>query len=128
VSQQNENGHKAFEADAAIEKYARVIVEQDGKVVTAGIGQIGDGIAQDPAFAAGDVIDVRLWSAPGTFKMIANEAFAAAADLYTEADGKVQDTAASTSFLFAKSLEAASGDGSIVECVLLHAAGVTAES
>lgn len=124
----NESGLSTFEADDAVAQYARVIVESDGKVVEAGITEIGDGIAMREAFDAGDKISVKLWNSAGSFYMIAGEAFSAAADLYTAADGKAADTAASTSFKFAKALEAASGDGSIVECVLLHAAGVTAES
>lgn len=128
MSQQVDVGCKTFEADAAIAKYARVIFEADGKIVTAGLTQIGDGIAQDEAYAAGDYIPVKLWNSEGTFKMLAVEALAAGADLYTEASGKVQDTAASTSFKFAKALEAATADGDVIECVLLHAAGVTAEA
>lgn len=123
----NENGLKTFEADAAIAQYARVIVEADGKIVTAGLAQIGDGVAMREAFAAGEFIAVKLWNSGGTFPMIAGEAFANGATLYTEASGKVQDTAASTSFKFAKAYQAASGDGSIVECALLQAPGVTAE-
>lgn len=128
MSQQNDNGLKRGEADEAIPQFSRVIQEADGKWVVAGITQIGDGIAQTPAFAAGDEIAIKLWNSAGTFKMIALEALAVGADLYTEASGKVQDTAASTSFRFAKSLEAATADGDIIECMLLHAAGVTAES
>jgi len=128
MSQQFDTGCVPMEADAAIAQYARVILEADGKCVTAGIAQIGDGIAQTAAFSAGDVIDVKLWNSSGTFKMIAIEASAVGANLYTEAAGKVQDTGASTSFLFAKALEAATADGDVIECVLLHAAGVSAES
>jgi len=114
-------------ADAAIAKYARVIFEADGKCVTAGVAQVGDGIAQRPAFASGDIIDVKLWNSGGTFKMIAIEALAVGAVVYTEADGKVQDTAASTSFPFAKALEAATTDGDIIECIYTGSPG-TAES
>ena len=126
MSQQVDCGTKTFEADAAIAKYARVILESDGKVVTAGLTEIGDGIAQQPAYASGDKIAVKLWNSGGTFKMIAIEASAVGAVLYTEASGKVQDTAAATSFKFAKALQAASADGDVIECVLLHAAGVAA--
>lgn len=128
MSQQFDTGCVPMIADEAIPKYSRVILEADGRCVVASLTQIGDGIAQDAAFAAGDQISVKLWNSAGTFKMIASEALAAGADLYTESNGEVQDTAAGTSFKFAKSLEAASGDQSIIECVLLHAAGVTAES
>lgn len=120
MSQQFDTGKKTFIADAAIAQFARVIFEADGRVVTAGLTQVGDGIAQTAAFAAGDAIDVKLWNSSGTFKMIAIEALAVAAPLYTEASGKVQDTAASTSFLFAKALEAATADGDIIECALIH--------
>lgn len=126
MSQQNDNGFKTFVADGAIPQYSRVIFESDGRVVVAGLTEIGDGIAQTAAAAAGDPVTVKLWSSPGTFKMIAIEALAVGANLYTEAAGKVQDTAASTSFLFAKSLEVATADGDVIECVLLHAAGVSA--
>lgn len=120
MSQQIDAGTKTFVADAAIAQFARVIFEADGKIVTAGLTQVGDGIAQTAALAAGDEISVKLWNSSGTFKMIAIEALAVAAPLYTEAAGKVQDTAASTSFLFAKALEAATADGDIIECVLIN--------
>lgn len=128
MSQQFDTGCVPMTADAAISQYARVILESDGKCVTAGLTEIGDGIAQKAAFASGDVIDVKLWNSSGTFKMIAVEALAVGANLYTEASGKVQDTAASTSFKFAKALEAATADGDVIECSLLHAAGVAAET
>ncbi len=128
MSQQFDTGCVPMTADAAIAKYARVILESDGKCVTAGLTQIGDGIAQTEAFASGDVIDVKLWNSAGTFKMIAGEALAVGATLYTEASGKVQDTAASTSFDFAKALEAATADGDIIECVLLAAPTGTAQA
>ena len=128
MSQQFDTGCVPMTADAAIAQYARVILESDGKCVTAGITQIGDGIAQTAAFASGDVISVKLWNSAGTFKMIAIEALAVGATLYTEANGKVQDTAASTSFDFAKALEAATADGDIIECMLLAAPTGTAQA
>jgi len=128
MSQQYDSGTVTMTADAAITQFARVILEADGKCVTAGLTEIGDGIAQDAAFASGDVISVKLWNSAGTFKMIAVEAIAVGATLYTEADGKVQDTAASTSFDFAKALEAATADGDIIECSLLPAPTGTAQA
>lgn len=117
MSQQFDTGCVPMTADAAIAKYARVVFEADGRVVTAGLAQLGVGIAQVEAFAAGDVISVKLWNSSGTFKMIAVEASAVGASLYTEAAGKVQDTAASTSFLVGQALEAATTDGDIIEVV-----------
>lgn len=128
MSKQHDDGCVTFEADEAVPQYSRVILESDGKCVVAGLTEIGDGVAQTEAYAAGDKIAVKLFNSQGTFKMIAGEAFAVGATLYTEASGKVQDTAASTSFKFAKAYEAATADGDIVECALLHAAGVSAEA
>lgn len=128
MSQQYDSGCKSFTADAAIAQFARVVFEADGKVVTAGLTEVGIGIAQTAALAAGDSISVKLFgSSQGTFKMIAVEALAVAATLYTEAAGKVQDTAASTSFPFAMALEAATADGDIIECVLLPYRGAVVE-
>jgi hypothetical protein len=57
--------------------------------------------------------------------MVAIEASAVGAILYTEANGKVQDTAASTSFQVGVALEAAGADGDVIE-VLYNAHGDTA--
>ena len=117
MSQQVETGNKTFIADAAIAQYARVVFESDGKVVTAGLTELGDGIAQKEAYASGDPVAVKLFNSGGSFKMIAGEASAVGATLYTEASGKVQDTAASTSFKFARALEAATADGDVTTWV-----------
>jgi len=126
MSQQVDTGTRTFIADAAISQFARVVFESDGRVVTAGLTEPGIGIAQSPAFAAGDAISVKLWNSGGTFKMIATEALAVGATLYTEASGKVQDTAAATSVPFAQALEAATADGDIIECALLPYRGAAA--
>jgi hypothetical protein len=59
--------------------------------------------------------------------MVASEAIDSGSAVYTAADGKVSDTAASTSYYIGTALEAASGDGSIIE--VLRATGTnSAES
>ena len=126
MSQQYDSGTRQFTADAAIAQFARVTFESDGKVVTAGLTDVGIGVAQVPAFASGDVIPVKLWNSAGTFKMRASEALAVAATLYTESDGEVQDTAQATAVPFAQALEAATADGDIIECVLLPYRGAAA--
>lgn len=126
MSQQIDTGCKTFVADAAISQFARVIFEADGRVVTAGLTEVGHGVAQVAALAAGDAIPVKLWNSGGTFKMIAKEALACAATLYTEAGGKVQDTAEATAYPFAVSLEAATADNDIIECALLTYRGAAA--
>jgi hypothetical protein len=127
MSQQKDTGKDTFIADAAIKQFARVVYESDGRVVTAGLTEVGCGIAQTAAFAAGDAIDVKLWNSGGTFKMIASEALAVGATLYTESDGEVQDTAQATAVPFAQALEAATADGDIIECLLLPYRGAAAE-
>jgi hypothetical protein len=127
MSQQYDSGTKTFVADAAIAQFARVVFESDGRVVTAGLTEVGIGIAQTPAFAAGEAISVKLYNSGGTFKMRASEALAVGATLYTESDGEVQDTAQATAVPFAQALEAATADGDIIECVLLTYRGAAAE-
>lgn len=126
MSQQYDSNTKTFIADAAIAQFARVVFESDGRVVTAGLTEVGCGVAQTAAFAAGDAIDVKLWNSQGTFKMRASEALAVGATLYTESDGEVQDTAQATSVPFAQALEAATADGDIIECLLLPYRGTAA--
>lgn len=127
MAEMNSTGCKAFVADEAIAQFARVKLDSDGKVTNAGLTDKEIGTATRPAFAAGDVIDVRLRSAAGTHKMIAVEALAAGATVYTEAAGKVQDTAQATAFQVGTALNAATADGDIVE-VLYNAHGDTAAS
>lgn len=127
MSQCVETNVKAFEADEAIPQFARVKLDSDGKVTVAGLTDKEIGTAIDPAFAAGDIIGVKLRSAAGTHKMIAVEALNAGATLYTEAAGKVQDTAQATAFQLGTALEAATADGDIIE-VLYNSHGDTAAS
>lgn len=110
-----ENGNLSCVADEAIPQYSRVKFDSDGRVTIAGLADQDIGVAMEPAFAAGDQIPVRLRNAPGTVPMIAIEALAVGALVYTETDGKVQDTAASTAFLTGRALEAATADGDIIE-------------
>lgn len=126
MSQQFDTSTRPFVADGAIPQFSRVVFESDGKVVVAGLTEVGCGIAQTPAFAAGDVVSVKLWNSAGTFKMIAVEALAVGATLYTEAAGKVQDTAQATALPFAQSLQAATADGEVIECMLLPYRGAAA--
>lgn len=110
-----DEGYMSCVADEAIPKYSRVKFDSDGRVTIAGLADQDIGVAMEPAFAAGDSIPVKLRNAPGTTPMIAIEASAVGALLYTEASGKVQDTAASTAFLVGRALEAATADGDVIE-------------
>lgn len=127
MSQYVDTNTKAFPASAAIAKHARVVLANTGKVSTAGLAQKEIGTALNAAFADGDLVQVKLRTGAGTHKMIAVEAIAIGATLYTEASGKVQDTAESTAFQVGTALEAAAADGDIIE-VLYNAHGDTAAS
>lgn len=125
MSQFVDGNYKTFEADAAIALYQRVKLDADGKVTVAGLTDRCIGTAVKPAFAAGDLVTVKLRTASGTHKMIVSEAVAAGALLYTESDGEVQDTAQATAFLIGTALEAATADQDVIE-VLYNAHGDTA--
>ncbi len=126
MSQYVDGNEKAFTASAAITQFARVKVSGAGTVAEAGLAEKDIGTALNEA-ASGEVVNVRLRTAAGTHKMIAKEAFAVGSTLYTEADGKVQDTAEATSFQVGTALEAAAADNDIVE-VLYNTHGDTAAS
>lgn len=127
MSQFVDGNYKTFTADEAIAIHLRVKLDSDGKVTIAGLTDKDIGTAITPAFAAGDQITVKLRTGAGTHKMVAIEAIAIGARLYTEANGKVQDTAASTSFQIGTALEAATADGDVIE-VLYDMHGDTAAS
>jgi hypothetical protein len=127
MSQSDDTGYKTFVASAAIAKYARVTLASTGLIETAGLAVKEIGTATNAAFAAGDRVTVKLRSAPGTHKMIAVEALAIGALVYTEAGGKVQDTAEATAFQVGHCVDAVAptADGDIVE-VLYNNHGDTA--
>lgn len=127
MSQYTNGPEKSFVADEAIAVHQRVKLDSDGRVTVAGLADKEIGTAVTPAFAAGERITVRLRSAPGTHKMIAIEAMDAGSAVYTETGGKVQDTAAATSFQIGTALEAAGADGDVIE-VLYGSHGDTAAS
>lgn len=118
-------------AAGAIPIYSRVKVT--GKdalggftIAVAGLNERTDGIALQTASAVGDECAFLWLHNVSTVKVIAGEAFAFGAELYTEANGKYQDTAAATSYPELKALEAATADGDIVEAMPLHYAGAAA--
>jgi len=125
MSQYVDGNVKTFVADEAIAVHLRVKLDSDGRVTVAGLTDKDIGTALTPAFAAGEPISVKLRSGAGTHKMVAIEAMAIGATVYTETGGKVQDTAQATSFQIGTALESATADGDIIE-VLYNAHGDTA--
>jgi hypothetical protein len=114
---------KSFQASAAITQYALVQLANSGKVSANGLATRPIGVAMEAAFADGDWIPVKLLPGLGTFRGIAKEAFAIAAVLYTEAGGKIQDTAETTSLPIGIALEAATAENDVIEWMPLTYGG-----
>jgi len=99
-------------------KYARVAIDSNQQVATAGITARGIGIAMNETYAANEVCSVRLNTAAGTQECIASEAIVAGSVVYTAASGQVSDTAAATSYPYGIALDDASGVNSVIEVLL----------
>jgi len=128
MAEKNDVGMKGFTASAAITQHARVTLAS-GKVAAAGETVKEIGTATAAAFADGDLVNVDLRTKPGTVKMIASEAIGAEVDVWTAGSGKVQTeaSAGTGSLLVGTSIQAASGDGSVIE-VLRHSHGDSAHA
>jgi hypothetical protein len=112
----NESGIKTFTAGGALAAYRRVKLSAGSgtQVVYADAGEDHIGVTKDSA-ASGGVVAVALKSKPGTVKVTAADSFAAGAELYGAADGKVSDTVAGAKL--GRAGAAASGDASVVELI-----------
>jgi len=117
MSQYN-SGLKAFTSGEALAARRRV-KKSSGTVVYADAGEEFIGVTEH-ACASGEVVTVKLHNVSGTFKMTASEAFAVNTVLYGAADGKVADTENGSAQFY--SLEAATADADIVECLPLNGA------
>jgi hypothetical protein len=110
MSQFVEAPTKTFTTGGAVTQYARL--SYSSSVVTnAGADAPGVGTAEVDA-ASGEPVAVRLWTAEGTRKMIANAAISSGAPVYAAASGKV---GASGNLYVGRALEAASADGDVIE-------------
>jgi hypothetical protein len=127
MSQYDDSGYKAFKAAGAITIYDRVKLSAADTVDVAGLAEIEIGTAQNAAFAANDLVNVKLRTAPGTHKMRMKDTGSAAATVYTEAAGEAQFTATNTAYVIGIALEAATAENDIIE-VLYNAHGDTAIS
>ncbi len=107
-------------ADAAIS--TRFLLVKPGSdadhVAVNGAGDKPSGVCTDEADAAEDLVNVASLNATDeTRKLVASEAIAHGADLYTAASGKVQDepAVAGTYYRIGKARQAASADGDVIE-------------
>ena len=127
MSQYVETPTKSFVAGAAIAQHLRVKLSA-GKLAVAGITDKEIGTIIQAAFADGDVVGVRLRTAQGTTKMIANATgCVAGAEIYTAASGKVSPTYATGSYPIGMALEASTADGDVIE-VLRNSHGDTSKT
>lgn len=109
MSQYVETPTKAETAAAAIAQHLRV--KTPGALVVATASDLELGTMDSPATAAGPCT-VRLRTAQGTCKMVANAAITSGASVYAAAAGKI---APSGSILLGIALEAATADGDVIE-------------
>lgn len=116
MSQQVEGPNKTFEADGsvAMPQFSRVKVTA-GVLALAGVAERGIGIIQEPVLANSQTqhVAVRLWNAPGTFKMVIAGAVVLDAIAYAAASGKCDDTASTV--ILGKFLETGTANNQVVE-------------
>lgn len=104
-------------AGEALARYLRVKFNGSGRLVKAGLADRDLGTNELDAFADGDKANLRYRNAVGTRKVVGAKAIAKGADLYTAANGKLSDTAASTSYYWGTAMEACGQDGDIFEAL-----------
>lgn len=118
AEKEHPNGIITRLADAAVARYLLLTIGTDldhSKVC--GVADIPLGNSLDEAAAAEDQLSIRLLGAcPGTRLMVASEAIALGAEVYTAASGKIQD--ATTSLTYYKvgiALRPSAADGDLIE-------------
>ena len=115
MSQENVQGYPTWDAGEDLEAH-RLVKAGAGKSVTyADATDFPDGRTERHAKTGGHV-GIRMVNTPGTMKLTTAGAIDENADFYAAADGKI---AATGSVWLGKTLEAASGNNSVIETVFL---------
>lgn len=122
MSQFVETPTKALTAGAAIDQYLRVKLNSSNLLVVATAADNALGVMEVESFASGDVVAVRLRSAPGTRKMVASGAITQGNLVYAAASGKV---ASSGTVVEGVALETTTTDGDILEVMPMAVGGLT---
>lgn len=117
MSQYVETATRAFLSNAATAQFLRVSVLSTGKVAAAEAGQVGVGTLDDAATAADQPVSVRLNSAHGTRKVVANGAISVGALVYCAASGKV---GSSGTVPYGTALEASTADNDVIEILTFN--------
>jgi len=108
----NDDGKITLVAAAALSRGQRVKWDSSGYAAVAG-DEPSNGVVLETT-ASGDPVPVQLRGQGGTAIVLVDEASAAGATLYPQTGGKYGDTAG-TAAAEMTALEAASGDGSLIE-------------
>jgi hypothetical protein len=115
MTQYVEGPVKTFLSGAAIGAHLRVKLVS-GVLQLAGVADDDLGVTEQASFAANEPQAVRLRTAPGTLKMIADgSTITAGGAVRTAASGKVASTNASGSRPRGIALEASTADGDLIE-------------
>ena len=86
MASQNDFGFKSLQASGAISAYIIVALQADGTITAAGLEAKGIGVTQEDVPDAA-YCNVKLWSAPGTFKVQVTGTAVTAASTYTTVTG-----------------------------------------
>lgn len=122
MAQQNDSGFLSIVAGAARAVNLRVY-NSSGTWTTADATHGAVGVQLQASLASTDIVGVKAISAPGTVRMIANEAVTEGATVYAAAAGKV---ATSGTIIEGQALTAATADGDVIEVVPIHNRDVSA--
>ena len=112
-----ESACRPFTAGAALSQYLRVKLSS-GKLAAAGAADQSLGTIEEPSFADGDVVGVRVKTAQGTRRMVAGGAITLGATVYGAASGKISATANGN--VEGIALEAAGADGDVIEVLTVE--------
>lgn len=114
----NDNGVKTFTAGEALAAHRRVKLDStEGQVIYADAADDYVGVTLDAA-ASGAQVAVKLKRASqGTVEVEAAGSITVNTTIYGAADGKVQSSSSGND-KYGKALEAASGDGAVIETIM----------
>jgi hypothetical protein len=116
MTTQNDNGFATFTAAEALAIYRRVKLSSTSNrtVAYADAGEKAIGVTQAAAESTGDLVTVKLFTTPGTFKLTAKTSMATRnGNVYGADDGYVDDAASGG--IIGYNLDTASGVGAIIE-------------
>lgn len=118
-----EGKFRTFKAAAAIPAHSLVKIDgaNEDQVAVCALdeGNLAIGVTEDEAFAAADLIPVRMLGAGGTVKVIASQAITLNSSCYAAAAGEVSDVAGA-GIAVGVAMSAASAQGSLFEMLIKH--------